>query len=69
MNRSAKTDRVKGSEMRAQKTMSHSDVADTEADNSVTSRMELCIITNLEFTIGKRERRKTRKWQALQHQG
>lgn len=36
--------------MHAQETMDHSDVADTGADNSVTSRMELCIITNLEFT-------------------
>lgn len=54
--------------MRAQKKISHSDVSDTEADNSVTSRMELCIITNLEFNIGKRKRRETRKWQALQPQ-
>jgi hypothetical protein len=61
MNRSVKPDRVKESEMHAQNTMSHSDVADTGADNSVTSRMELCIITNLEFTIGKRKRRTTPK--------
>lgn len=31
--------------------MDHSDGADTGADNSVTSRMELCIITNLEFNM------------------
>jgi hypothetical protein len=49
MNWSAKTGRVKENEMHAQ-TMDHSDVADTEADNSVTSRTELCIIINLEFT-------------------
>lgn len=61
MDRSVKSDRVKESEMHAQNTMSHSDVADTGADNSVTSRMELCIITNLEFTIGKRKRRTTLK--------
>ena len=50
--------------MHAQETMDHSDVADTGADNSVTSRMELCIITNLEFTIGKRKRRASRTWQS-----
>ena len=55
--------------MHAQETMDHSDVADTGADNSVTSRMELCIITNLEFYIGKRKPRTTRKWQAQQTQG
>lgn len=43
MSRSARTNRVEESEMHAQKTMSHSDVADTGADNSVTSKMELCI--------------------------
>jgi hypothetical protein len=69
MSRSAKTDRVEENEMHAQKTTSHSDVADTGADNSVTSRMELCIITNLEFTIGKRKSRTTPKWQAPQTQG
>lgn len=47
------------------KNMDHSDVADTGADNSVTSRMEWCIITNLEFNIGKRKRRTAHKWQAL----
>jgi hypothetical protein len=69
MSRSVKSDRVEESEMHAQKTMSHSDVADTGADNSVTSRMELCTITNLEFTIGKRKRRRTLDWQALHTQG
>ena len=52
-------DRTKESERRAQETMGHSDVADPGADNSVTSRMELCIITNLEFNIGKRKPRTT----------
>lgn len=69
MNRSAKADGVQESEMHALETMDHSDVADTGADNSVTSRMELCIITNLEFNTGKREPRTTRNWQAHQTRG
>jgi hypothetical protein len=44
--------------------MDPSDAADADADNSVTSRMELCIITNLEFTIGTRKRRRNRTWQS-----